>query len=421
MASSYREIASRLLDKPSLQFPAKGAVTVPPVLGTGDGDILGTGDGGMLGVGAYAVPLDRLYSEQVVINNDTHTRFPTPTKARVPGRCIIGTYHPSCAYLKLVDAYKTGGDDKHDNWTLLYRLDLQKWAADAEDTDYAITWPDVLAKDGYSKADEYGDDSSVVTWQFDVINPDDYTPAAKNTAHPLVAAAKLVAESIQRSGPTATVNRRYEKLATLYDYEWDEETRSWLTVTREILARTMATSPDAPSQRTEVSYRALGTAFAMRTNRTIGAAILTGTRTTSYRYIDYTFPRLHLGVYAFLTGEDAFFWNDFRAPFSKKIRVKIEVSYHTSSPTPATLWQIIPKEAEFSGGILNYALPTCLTDGDTITKTKLGVTEEFTFGASSPTRSQYEAAIGTWKLINEEIVEWRFGLYRRTQYSIQPE
>jgi hypothetical protein len=212
MADSYHDIAQALLDRANLRYQSKGTV------------------------------YDVLYSEQATLDRSRAvSRFPTQDRLTVPDRCVPGAKHPRCTYLVLVDAYRTGGDDHHDNWTLLYRVDLQQFLADKGDA--AQTFPEVLVDDNTSQTDERqggGGEDTVIVWRFDVIlaNADQLgdpsgnplvdpagnalvmpvfgysRPPLYTTTHPTVTSAILVSETQERSGPVATITRRYAKLPT---------------------------------------------------------------------------------------------------------------------------------------------------------------------------------------------------------------
>lgn len=240
MADSYRDIAQQLRPVPSVMLNSKGA------------------------------PIDRVWTEQQTVSTSTkRPLLPSAIGSALP--FPPGAAHPKCAYLICVDAYKIGGDDNNENWQVIYRLDYQAWLV-ANPTD-GVSWPDVLAKDKLTKADEYGQNSSVIQWLFDVINPDSYTAPSLNTAHPLHATAKLVHETQQRNGPLATISRRYEKLAALPDYVVDDENAIVRSVVRQTIHSVSAPSVVAGE---DVQQQALGTEFSARTVRTITAG---GTRT----------------------------------------------------------------------------------------------------------------------------------------------
>lgn len=209
MADSYRDIAQTLLDRAGLRFQAKGT------------------------------PYDVVYTEQETVDRSSAAaRFPSLAKPHLPAQCVPGARHPKSDYLVLVDAYRNGGDDHHDNWTKLYRVDLQQLEADGENAGF--TFPDFLANDGVTTQFPYYDDSEDITWQFDVVLPNGdtlvdpegnaivdedgnnlvapnlgYTKPEQGTPHPLVPDALYLNEQWQRNGPVLTVVRHYKKVAPL--------------------------------------------------------------------------------------------------------------------------------------------------------------------------------------------------------------
>ncbi len=359
--------------------------------------------------------VDRIWSEHQSVQKSS--AYPEkPATGNYAVRFTPGSVHPNNAYFYLVDASIVSTSDTHEEWQLLYRADLKAFATAA-----GLTWPDLLAKDRYSKRDEYGDDSSTITWTFDVINPDAYTPPAKNTAHPLVASAVLVAESAQRDGPVSTITRRYEKLASLTDYEQDEETNDWVTTTRQIVFST--SQPDTPSPGTEVSQRALGTGFSLRVTRTItgggGASLPTA---YEYRdYIDYSFPRLMTDIITYTDGDSFKFSPQIRSGYSKKMLARISVDFHAAAPTASTLFQLFPADWSYDGFTFDVHENNLITDAWDFSNIGGESVETWTSPASDPTYTEYTALIGTEVLINERVTPWRFNLWRRMRIYIELE
>lgn len=167
--------------------------------------------------GEYA---DRVYTEQVTMNSAA-TGNPPPAdsvsdfRTAVPAELIPGTYHPRCKYLCVVDANRSGGDDNHDNWQIIYRADLLRLATDFPAT---FSFPNALVNDGSENTNERkgpGGEDNVQVWKFTVINPQNYTaPPLYTTVHPILTASILVSEIMQRDGPLANVTRTYLRVPT---------------------------------------------------------------------------------------------------------------------------------------------------------------------------------------------------------------
>lgn len=380
MADSYRDIAQQLRDfNPSLSLVTSGT------------------------------QYDRLYSEQrTLTRSGSYILYPTTARYVLRPECVPGVAHPKCNYLILVEAYKTGGDDNNENWQFNYRLDLHAFAAAVP----AIgSFPNMLVEDNKQKVDEYGDDGSVITWSFDVINWSGYTKPDTNTDHPTITDAKLVSETYVRNGVSARVTRRYEKLPVLSDFDYDEETGDLIETTRQIVHSVTAPSPVVGSN---VSQKALGTAFSLLVIRSIG-----GTPTAyDYRdYIDFEFPNLITGIATYIYGSAFRFEPLLRSGYGKKVVARFEVDFHTEQPALSALHQQFAVNIHYNGFTFSLRENNVLTDSWNIFNSP---TEEYTTPASSPTYTEYLALIGTEVLISEKSAPWGawYGLWRRIKIYI---
>lgn len=390
MADSYRDIARQLGDKASLRFNSKG------------------------------LQIDRTYAESVVIPAALHNPRPTTSDQRIPPRCVIGSAHPKCAYLKVMDAWRTGGSDQDDNWNIIYRLDVMAFNLATGST--SANWMNGLVNDRQGKDDEYGGDSTVITWQFDVVNAGSYASPTFDTAHPTFSTAKLVAENTQRNGPEMTVTRRYQKLAALVDYEPDEETNDWITTTRQIVFSTSV--PSTPSPGTEVTQRSLGTAFSLRVTRTINGGGGGGVPTAYeyHDYIDFQFPRLLTDIITYTDGSNFRFSPQVRSAYTKKVNARIAVDFHASEPSASTLFQLFPVDWSYDGFTFSVHENNLITNQWDFSNIGGESIEVWTGPASDPTYddgvSSYYSLIGSEVLINERVTPWRFNLWRRMRIYI---
>ena len=290
----------------------------------------------------------------------------------------------------------------------MYRVDLNALSIAAP---VVGTFPNMLVNDGYQKTDEYGDDSSTITWTFDVINFPAYAKPATNTDHPVISSAKFVSETYLRDGVVARVTRRYEKLAVLYDYEYDEETDDLITTTRQIVHSVAAPTPIVGAN---VSQKALGTAFSLLMTKSIGS---TPTAYEYTDYIDFEFATLVTDIATYTFGSDFQFEPILRAGFGKKVVARFEVDFHTSQPALSTLYQQFAAHIHYNGFTFKLRENNVITDAWNIFNSP---TEEYTTPASSPTYTEYLALIGTEVLISEQSKPWGafYGLWRRVRIYI---
>ncbi|MEI6870703.1 MAG: hypothetical protein WCL08_00335 [Verrucomicrobiota bacterium] len=388
--------------------------------------------GSALRINSKAAPLDLIWTE----NDSYQTTKALATSPDLVKNCLPAQFTPGYVpsdkpYLKLVDAYRTGGDDQNQNWVQLFRVNLQGYvtAYNATSPVTPLVWPDMLKNDGMTKNDEYGTDGSVIEWRFDVIDPDNYSQPAQDgsISHPTYATAKLVKETLQRNGVMATVTRRYEKLPALVDYEFDPETRAIVTITRQIIAGTSAPSLTLGK---EIDQRSLGTGYSLRTTRDIGATPPTIDPLNDL--VDFEFPALlnSVGVTLLKTlqGESVVKVNpSIRAAYRKAAQGKLVVTYYDLA-TPATLgspFLIKPKDLVYSGYLFALGIHNVITNDGSQNVTSgsddptWGVlSETYAWTASTPSKADYDTAIGTWVLIVEKVERWKYGYGRKTQISI---
>ncbi|WP_038164938.1 hypothetical protein [Verrucomicrobium sp. BvORR106] len=384
MARSYKDIAQELRDSAAVELSSKGTT------------------------------FDRLYTEQETIpRTKANPKYPAAASQTVPAKCIPGAVHPKCTFLILVDAYSTGGDDSHDNWVLLYRLDLQAFCLAFPEVG---TWPNLLAKDGATITDEYSSVEPLIEWRFDVVNPDSYTKPPKGTAHPLITQAKLTKEIMVRRGPLASIIRVYETLAEAVDYEYDPETLDRISISRQIVpySTPAATQPVGH----EITYKELGSDYQLKVDRSIGTSP-TGYSTATWA--TFVFPTVvinHNFGSGVLIGDRYVYHPRIRAGFRKRARGVVEVSFHATQPSPTSLYQIVPEDVVYQGVLFDVEFRSALVDGATLSTSGPLGSESVTYADTSPSASAYLAAIGTQVTIAEQISRWRYGLWRRELLKI---
>lgn len=116
---------------------------------------------------------------------------------------------------------------------------------------------------------------------------------------------------------------------------------------------------------------------------------------------------------------------DMRAAVSVPTRIKIVTSFHSSPPLPDTVYQIKTQNVSFSGSLMAFNFGDVLCDvvgpisiqADAFDQRYSGLTESIQFPASSPTRTQYNLAIGTEKVIFSDVEYYKSNLWvKRTGY-----
>ncbi len=355
---------------------------------------------------------DRIYSERHSVpagNKATLPVFPSTTVRAT--RFVIGTQHPKYSFAYLYDAYVTSRDNEMENWTVLYRIDMLAYCTAA-----GLTFPDVLSKDGFRKSDEYGADHTTINWQFVVVNPDNYVEPAYNTAHPDHATAKLVAQALQRDGIIGFVSRRYEKLAALTTWTQDEETRKWISTTKQIVFATG--QPADPGAGVELTRHELGSGFSLDITRTINGG---NEATLGYEYadyIDFERPRLMTDVETLTLDSEYRFDLKVDSGYVKKIPGRIEVDFQTSNPSPSALFQMFPVDWAYNGFGFRVHENNLITDEWDFGAISSTSVELLVARASDPTYTEYVALIGDEVLYIERCTKWRFGLWRRQQVYI---
>jgi hypothetical protein len=118
-----------------------------------------------------------------------------------------------------------------------------------------------------------------------------------------------------------------------------------------------------------------------------------------------------------------------RAGFQKVVRSRVRLELFASLPAEQSLFEWKTQSLRYDGTLFSVNVPNVLNDLWTLTAntnsadTYYGFgTEEAEFNASTPVSSTaYAAAIGTEKLVREEVSKWGYGLYLRKSYYIDIE
>jgi hypothetical protein len=354
--------------------------------------------------------VDRVFVERHT--KDRSTSFPRGASLTVrETRYQVGTIHPKFPHTYLADAYIAGADEKSEDWVLIYKVDMRAYCLAA-----GLQWPSVVSKDNTVIADMWGRGNTDVTWKFNVMRPDNYASPNLNSVHPWISNAYFVGETIERDGQDATVTRRYMRLGLLTDWEFDPETRAPIRTDRQIVPG-MA-QPGAPARGQQISQRALGDAFSMRTTRTIANGGVPG----SYRrgaLMYFTFPRLLTSVETITSASDVRFWHRYRSPIHKQVSARIEVDFHFTMPSRSPdLLQLLPEPFDYPGVLFNLNLLSALRDYRIYQKRVGNFVEGYGVPATTPSRSSYLAMRGQERLVGEQIHDWRFGILRRSRFYV---
>jgi len=151
-----------------------------------------------------------LFSDAGTTGYTTSVTSVTVCNPNIPEEFRIGSTHPCCPYLELIDAWMTGGDDHHVNWIKVYEVDYGKLEDACDDFSTDDLLGDVTETDF-----PYFDDSRRITEQIDIVNPECYARKPQCSPHPCYPNALLVSEKLSKDGAKASVVRVYHDVADL--------------------------------------------------------------------------------------------------------------------------------------------------------------------------------------------------------------
>ena len=134
----------------------------------------------------------------------------TVCNPNIPTEFRVGSQHPNCEYLELIDAWMTGGDDHHMNWIKVYEVNYGKLEDDCDDFSTDDLLGDVTETDF-----PYFDDARRITEQLDIVNAQCYVRKPQCSAHPCYPNALLVSEKLVKDGAKASVTRVYHDVTDL--------------------------------------------------------------------------------------------------------------------------------------------------------------------------------------------------------------
>jgi hypothetical protein len=214
-----------------------------------------------------------------------------------------------------------------------------------------------------------------------------------------------------------------------YAYSTDEETNEIVEVKSRVIL-TGSIAPAAPDPGEDIDQRPIGCAL----SNLIVSTIDTPVDREEYRMIDWEFPALlvsaTLNAYSDNSDNEYFsVWPNIRAAFRKRVRARLEISYHDAEPPPdPSLYQLFPNRVVYDGVLFGMNAGTVLHNAINLVATtsssnpRWGVSvETFAMSASTPTYSQYLSDIGDEKLVDEQIVKWKNNLWRRTKVYVEME
>jgi hypothetical protein len=112
-----------------------------------------------------------------------------------------------------------------------------------------------------------------------------------------------------------------------------------------------------------------------------------------------------------------------RPGFSLETNYRVRTTFHTSPPTPDTIFAIVTQDIVYNGISFQVNIPNVLNDslsGIGVSFSADGVygnlTENFSVSASTPSATSYDGQIGTEKVIASKVQPWRRLWVKRTTF-----
>lgn len=165
-----------------------------------------------------------------------------------------------------------------------------------------------------------------------------------------------------------------------------------------------------------------------------GGAPAVPTVFTEYHSVDYYFPGYlddTTPFHVIALGHDAAINPNRSGDHSFKIPARFEITYHTSAPVAAEVFQFKTVDIQLLTPRFNLNQQNIITDGGTMNAVMYGnevvanalqqvaATLSFEWPASSPTTTEYKAMMGTEKLVAEDSSRWKFNLWRRVKVYME--
>lgn len=104
---------------------------------------------------------------------------------------------------------------------------------------------------------------------------------------------------------------------------------------------------------------------------------------------------------------------------------RVLTQFATSQPVPATIYAINPNDIVYRGISFQLGINSVLNDAISVSTSFTGdgrygnLSESYSIGASTPSKSAYEAIIGTYQVVGADITRWRFSIFVTQTTSVQ--
>lgn len=309
------------------------------------------------------------------------------------------------------------------------------------------TVPDYLPTESKAYSSDY---KGALVYEFSkIVSP--LTPQVTPGSNPnatgsyLPSNSKVVASSVSKKTATKAVQRivAIDAWPVLYDYFFEDELGSWVSVKYEILkASDIAEAFNDPASQTpapfvDVAYKAIDAFWTAKTTKTVLSTTTVGGQTAVFRVEhreqEYDFPAIFLGMRIFsvvdangrdYTGVQPVVLSGVR----KYVQAQIQVIYCASaepletdsfgqSTTPTT---IIPVNVAYNGVLLRFDAGRCLCSGGQISafsgsnsaKWQPPLVDTYVFPTSYPQTMPQEVTLPT------RITPWRYNLYRHEIFTL---
>ncbi len=282
----------------------------------------------------------------------------------------------------------------------------------------------------------YSDDYPVVTRNYG--NLISQSIPNFGTADPDFTNCKLVSKRIGRSDRhKQTLSLRYERVPGVEKVtpSIDAETGTQVITTTQLIAASAVPNPLPTTPGTLTTYTPINVYCGYLTTQTLqNFASLAVTLENSE---NFTFPRLVFGVTAGLvTGLNgnariAMFWNE-RAEYNAATQVQTVFAYDTEanlrSGAPSVEYSPVFQNLAYDGVFYNVSKGGVLNDAITVGPYTTGnnnpewgylVENAVTFGASTPSASQYVALTGAFRVVGVHYEQWKYNLWRRTTRKVK--
>lgn len=236
----------------------------------------------------------------------------------------------------------------------------------------------------------------------------------------------LVSKLVQsKANPKQFVYTRAELDAdwpNFIDYEEEPETGLLVTVSRNIVDNDTAPTLTAGAARHTRKLKRLDNQKWLYVDREIHEDVLTTTFQERHN-VKYYFPSYLSATTPFLiinAGESTAVSPNKSSDHVFSIPCRFEITYHSSVPAVSEVFQFKTIDMHLTTPQFSIHENDIVCDGGTATffintETAGNFIFSYTFPSSSPTTTEYLAAMGTEKLIADTVQRWKFNLWRRTK------